>query len=200
MLVGYARVSTDQQKIDLQLRALKLAGCNTIFQDQGVSGYTMQRDGLERALNTIKAGSSLVVWRLDRLGRSLSGLISLIDTLGQRGIHFKSLMENIDTSSSGGRLIFHMMGALAEFERALISERTRAGLIEAKARGKKLGRPPLLNDAQIINANIKIQAGYMSIEDAASELCVSARTLKRNLLRLNRQPIYRRHSLSAKKF
>jgi DNA invertase Pin-like site-specific DNA recombinase len=141
-LVGYARVSTEEQSLELQRTALRNAGCHEIFEDFGISGATATRRGLTTALERVKGGDTLVVWRLDRLGRSLAHLISTINRLEKRGVHFKSLNESIDTSSSGGRLVFHIMGAMAEFERALISERTRAGMRAAKRQGQHLGRPP----------------------------------------------------------
>ena len=123
MRIGYARVSTEDQHLDLQRDALKRAGCTKIFADYGVSGKGFNRPGLMKALSELEPGGMLVVWRLDRLGRSLPKLINFVDELGQREAQFCSLTENIDTSTSGGRLIFHIMGALAEFERNLISER-----------------------------------------------------------------------------
>ncbi|WBO58473.1 recombinase family protein [Acidocella sp. MX-AZ03] len=139
--IGYARVSTDEQNLSLQIDALKAVGCEKIFSDQGISGSLASRPNLNRALRTLRPGDKLVVWRLDRLGRSLVNLIQLLDQLGEKGVRFHSLNENIDTTSSGGRLVFHMMAALAEFERTLISERTRAGMAAARAKGKHVGRP-----------------------------------------------------------
>jgi DNA invertase Pin-like site-specific DNA recombinase len=181
MIVGYARVSTDEQKLDLQLQALERAGCEEIYTDQGRSGFTFDREGLEAALQTLKPGDTLVVWRLDRLGRSLSGLVALIDRLGRQEIHFRSVMENIDTTSSGGRLMFHMMAALAEFERSIISERTRAGLLAARENGKKLGRPALLTPYQIAEALYAIQNKNTRMKDVADDLGVTTRTLRRYL-------------------
>lgn len=137
--LGYARVSTDEQKLDLQLHALREAGCNRLFVDKGISGGESDRPGLTKALTSLRPGDTLVVWRLDRLGRSLINLIQLIETLGRHGINFRSLNENIDATSSGGRLIFHMMAALCEFERTLISERTKAGMDAARRRGRRKG-------------------------------------------------------------
>jgi DNA invertase Pin-like site-specific DNA recombinase len=139
-LIGYARVSTQDQHLHLQQDALKSVGCLKIFTDT-MSGSTTERKGLDEALEYLRAGDSLVVWRLDRLGRSLKHLIETVTELQEKGIGFKSLTENIDTGTSGGKLIFHIFGALAEFERNLIRERTNAGLLAARARGKRGGRP-----------------------------------------------------------
>ena len=144
MKVGYARVSTNEQDLSLQLDALKEAGCEKTYQDQ-VSGVKAVRPGLQEALAYLRKGDTLVVWRLDRLGRSLKHLIETVNELEERGIGFQSLQESIDTTTSSGRLIFHIFGALAEFERNLIRERTQAGLEAARARGRKGGRPKSLN-------------------------------------------------------
>jgi DNA invertase Pin-like site-specific DNA recombinase len=144
MLIGYGRVSTDDQNLDLQQDALEKAGCEKIFTDQ-LSGAATDRLGLNTALEIARAGDTLVVWRLDRLGRSLKHLIQLVELFDKRGIGLRSLQENIDTTTSGGRLVFHLFGALAEFERNLIRERTQAGLSAARARGKQGGRPKLLD-------------------------------------------------------
>ena len=145
MLIGYARVSTDDQNLDLQKDALKDAGCERILEDH-VSGAKAERPGLKTALDYARDGDVVVVWRLDRLSRSLKDLIEMVNTLESRGIGLKSLHEAIDTSSSSGKLIFHVFGALAEFERNLIRERTHAGLAAARARGRKGGRPKSLNE------------------------------------------------------
>jgi DNA invertase Pin-like site-specific DNA recombinase len=144
MLVGYARVSTKEQILDLQLDALKKAGCNSenIFTDKEKS-INPNRKGLNDALNRLRAGDTFVVWRLDRLGRSVKQLITLINDLKSKGIDFKSLQEQMDTTSSSGKLIFHIFAALAEFEREVIRERTSAGLQAARARGRVGGRPKL---------------------------------------------------------
>lgn len=139
--IGYARVSTDVQRMDLQMDALKQAGCDHIFTDHGISGALVERPGLQQAMKMLQKGDTLIVWRLDRLGRSLVHLVEQVSGLGKQGIEFRSLTENIDTSSSGGKLMFHMIAALAEFERSLISERTKAGMAAAKLRGKHVGRP-----------------------------------------------------------
>lgn len=140
MLVGYARVSTVEQNLDLQLDALTQAQCGKIFKDMK-SGAKADRPGLAEALAYIREGDVLVVWKLDRLGRSLRDLIDIVNGLKERGIGLKSLQDAIDTTTAGGMLIFHVMGALAEFERAMIRERTAAGLKAARARGRKGGRP-----------------------------------------------------------
>ena len=179
--IGYARVSTEEQSLALQIDALKLAGCTDIFTDHGISGSTSERPGLSRVLRALHAGDELVVWRLDRLGRSLTHLVQLLDQLGERGVRFRSLNESIDTHSSGGRLVFHMMAALAEFERSLISERTRAGMAAARAQGKRMGRPPSLTPAQRREATHLIKSGRVSFKEAAAFYHVQPRTLHRLL-------------------
>ena len=144
MKVGYARVSTHDQNLLLQKDALKKAGCGKIFHDQ-VSGAKVERPGMQEAKAYAREGDTLVVWRLDRLGRSLKHLIETVTALEERGVGFQSLQESIDTTTSGGRLVFHIFGALAEFERNLIQERTRAGLAAARARGRQGGRPRALD-------------------------------------------------------
>jgi DNA invertase Pin-like site-specific DNA recombinase len=144
MLIGYARVSTDDQNLDLQKDALEKIGCERILEDH-LSGVKDQRPGLQAALDYAREGDTLVVWRLDRLSRSLKALIEMVNLLDSKGIALRSIHESIDTSSSSGKLIFHIFGALAEFERNLIRERTQAGLQAARARGRKGGRPKALN-------------------------------------------------------
>ena len=143
-LVGYARVSSAEQKVDLQRDALVRAGCDQVFEDK-ISGAETERPGLEKALTYLRPGDTLVVWRLDRLGRSLKHLITTVETLHERNVGFRSITEAIDTATSGGRLVFQVFGALAEFERNLIQERTQAGLAAARARGRHGGRPPKLS-------------------------------------------------------
>jgi DNA invertase Pin-like site-specific DNA recombinase len=140
MLIGYARVSKNEQHLELQLDALNKSGCEQIFTDK-ITGSKAERKGLQEALSHLRKGDSLVVWRLDRLGRSLKHLIETLTNLHEKGIEFKSLTENIDTSTPTGMLMSHLIGALAEFERNLIRERTNAGLEAARARGHKGGRP-----------------------------------------------------------
>lgn len=145
MLIGYARVSTDDQNLNLQRDALNQAGCECIYEDH-ISGVKADRLGLQEAKSYARRGDTLVVWRLDRLSRSLKDLIEMVALLESRGIGLKSLHEAIDTSSSSGKLIFHIFGALAEFERNLIRERTQAGLKAARARGRSGGRPKSLSE------------------------------------------------------
>lgn len=147
MNIGYARVSTLEQNLDLQKDALKQAGCKKIIMDT-VSGARADRPGLTKIKELLREGDTLVVWRLDRLGRSLRDLIDWMRELEEQGIAFRSIQESIDTATSGGKLIFHMFGALAEFERNLIRERTLAGLAAARARGKQGGRPKSLSPEQ----------------------------------------------------
>jgi DNA invertase Pin-like site-specific DNA recombinase len=158
MQIGYARVSTTDQNLALQRDALKADGCERIFTDQGISGRVVDRPGLERALKALQPGDTLVVWKLDRFGRSLAHLVQTVDDLGKRGIGFRSLSDPIDTNA-GGRLVLHMMGALSEFERSLIAERTKAGLQAAKRRGVKLGRKPKLTAAQVTHARQLMDGG-----------------------------------------
>ncbi|KVT71992.1 DNA resolvase [Burkholderia ubonensis] len=179
MKVGYARVSTEEQHLDLQISALQGCGCDVIFSDQGISGVCSDRPGLKAALDAISDGSTLVVWRLDRLGRSISHLIQIITQLGETGVEFVSLTECIDTGSPVGRFTFHMIAALAEFERALISERTRAGLLSARRRGSKLGRPFALSVQDQVRARSLL--GAFSEAEVATLLSVHVRTLRRYL-------------------
>jgi DNA invertase Pin-like site-specific DNA recombinase len=177
MLIGYARVSTQEQTLNLQKDALEKAGCTKIFTDTA-SGAKTERKGLEQALSYVRKGDTFVVWRLDRLGRSLPHLIDTMTNLEERGIGFKSLTENIDTTTGGGKLIFHIFGALAEFERNLIRERTQAGLTAARDRGRKGGRPKALSAKQLSIAGDLCEKRY-----PIAEIC---RTLK-----ISRATLYR---------
>lgn len=177
---GYARVSTEDQNLDLQVSALQRADCSRIYTDKGISGAIASRPGLDALIKKLKPGDALVVWRLDRLGRSLRYLVDIIDRLGKNNIHFVSLMENIDTTSSGGRLLFHMMAALAEFERSLISERTRAGMAAARAAGKHMGRRPSLNSKERAEARIALE-NDVPLDTLATRYAVHPRTLRRLL-------------------
>jgi len=179
MLVGYARISTDDQDLALQRDALHAAGCERLFEDT-MSGAKAERPGLTDGLDFCRAGDTLVVWRLDRLGRSLTNLIELMTVLEEREIGFRSLSEQIDTTTSGGKLVFHIFGALAEFERELIRERTRAGLAAARARGRQGGRPKKLDTPRkIAMAQALYDDGRHSIADICQTLGVSRATLYR---------------------
>ena len=180
MNIGYARVSTDDQKLDLQMDALQSAGCNEVYQDVA-SGAKIQRTGLDKAIQYMRTGDTLVVWKLDRLGRSLKHLIDVVNNLNSRGVFFKSIRENIDTSNSGGKLTFHLFGALAEFERDIISERTRAGLAAARARGRVGGRPSVMNEQKIKLAKQLMSNPSNSATEVAKTLGVSRATLYRHL-------------------
>jgi DNA invertase Pin-like site-specific DNA recombinase len=176
-LIGYARVSTQDQHLRLQLDALNSAGCIKIFTDT-ISGAKQERKGLEEAIAFLREGDILVVWRLDRLGRSLKDLIERLTDLHSRNIGFKSLTESIDTTTSGGKLIFHIFGALAEFERDIIRERTNAGLTAARARGKKGGRPksPLSEEKKLQMAKRMYEDKSMSVNDICRGLNIPRST------------------------
>lgn len=175
---GYARVSTTEQDTALQHDALNQAGCVRLFTDHA-SGKLDSRPQLDQLLQTLLPGDTLIVWRLDRLGRSLKHLIEVVTELGERGVAFRSITEAIDTSTAGGRLIFHIMGALAEFERQLISERTHAGLQAARARGRHGGRPPALSaDQQVLLRQL-----YDERQHTVSQIA--------NMLGIGRATVYR---------
>jgi DNA invertase Pin-like site-specific DNA recombinase len=180
MLIGYARVSTQDQTLNLQQDALEKAGCTKIFTDTA-SGAKQERKGLEDALSYVRAGDTLVVWRLDRLGRSLKDLIEKLTELHNRNIGFKSLTENIDTTTPGGKLIFHIFGALAEFERDLIKERTNAGLQAARGRGRKGGRPQVLTEKKVAIARALYADKHNTINDICNTLNIGRTTLYRYL-------------------
>lgn len=180
MLVGYARVSTQDQHVALQEDALHQVGCEKIFIDT-VSSRQVERPGLSDAFKVLRSGDTLVVWKLDRLGRSLSHLVSVINTLQQQGIHFKSLQENIDTTSGVGKLVFHLFAALAEFEHDLICERTRAGLDAARARGRLGGCPKSLNAKQIAQAKALYKAKELTVKDICALMRIGKTTFYRYL-------------------
>src|SRR5499425_1137252 len=159
MKYGYARVSTDDQNTALQRAALKRAGCTTLFTDEGLSGATVKRPALTRCLKVLRPGDTLIVWKLDRLGRNLRDLITLLDELRTQGIKFRSLTEHIDTETAAGRAMWQMIGVLAELERSLITERTRAGVQAAKQRGVKFGRKRKLGASQVEHARRLIEKG-----------------------------------------
>ena len=177
MLIGYARVSTQDQNLALQLKALKAAGCKKIYEDKA-SGGRADRPGLAMALEVLRPGDTLVVWKLDRLGRGLRQLIALVEDLAARKIHFKSLTDNIDTSTAAGRFFFHVMASLAQMERELIVERTRAGLMAARASGRIGGRRRLMTEKKVVAAKRLLASGTAAREVAAN-LGVSVPTLYR---------------------
>ena len=174
-LIGYARVSTAEQDTALQTDALRKAGCERVFEDTA-SGAKSDRPGLAAALAYLRDGDVLTVWRLDRLGRSLPHLIETISALEARGVGFRSLTESIDTTTPGGRLIFHVFGALGQFERDLIRERTKAGLSAAAARGRKGGRKPVITADKLQRAQEHIANG-LNVREAAARLKVSKTAL-----------------------
>lgn len=178
--LGYARVSTAEQTIDMQVMALECAGCDHIYQDQGVSGVTIEREGLDRLLRDIRPLDTLVVWKLDRLGRSLSNLIFTLRGLHESGIAFISLRDVIDTTTASGRLSFHIMAALAEFERDLISERTKEGMKAAAKRGSKIGRPRKLAESDVLKVRHEWKNGR-KIDTLARDHGVHPRTVYRYL-------------------
>jgi DNA invertase Pin-like site-specific DNA recombinase len=180
MLVGYARVSTQDQNPALQRDALTEAGCGKLFVEKA-SGAQRERPALGEALGFMRAGDTLVVWRLDRLARSIKQLIETVEDLEGRGIGLRSLTEAIDTTTSGGRLIFHIFAALAEFERSIIRERTMAGLAAARARGRTGGRPPALSDADIAAAKALLANPAITAKQVADRLGVALSTLYRHL-------------------
>ncbi len=181
-LLGYARVSTTDQDAALQVDALTAAGCYRVFVDT-ISGSLDQRPELTKLLDQLRPGDTLVVWRLDRLGRSIRHLIDQLTALQDKGIGFKSLQETIDTTSPGGRLVFHVFAALAEFERDLIKERTNAGLAAARARGRTGGRPPRLSPQQATAARRMYEQQDMTVEQIGQVLGVSRTTIYRTLKR-----------------
>ena len=177
MLVGYARVSTLDQNLDLQLSALKEAGCEKLYQDQ-ISGTKANRPGLGMALEVLRKNDTLVVWKLDRLGRTVKGLIDLVNQLHQKEIHFKSITDNVDTSTPAGRFFFHIMASLAQMERELMAERTKAGLAAAKAKGRVGGRKRKMTQSKIESAKQLLASGSLP-RDVAQNLGISIPTLYR---------------------
>ncbi len=175
MLIGYARVSTGDQNLDLQKNALIRAECDLIFEDMA-SGKNAQRPGLKKALRRLRNGDTLVVWKLDRLGRSVRDLITLVSNLQARGIHFRSLTDSIDTSTPAGRFFFHVMSALAEMERELIVERTRAGLAAAREQGRIGGRRPVMTPDVIGRASRMLEQGATR-QDLANVCGVGVKTI-----------------------
>lgn len=179
--IGYARVSTPDQKLDMQIDALERAHCDRIFHDHGVSGAKARRPGLDAALDALVGGDVLVVYRLDRLGRSVQHLADLLEKIDAQGVHFCSLSEGINTATPGGRLVFHVFAAVAQFTRDLIRENTEAGLAAARERGVKLGRPRKLDDAAIRDARRYMRGGRRTLAQTARRFRVSKSTLVRGL-------------------
>lgn len=173
--VGYARVSTIEQDPALQIDALAAVGCAKMFEDRA-SGAKADRTGLQAVLDYVREGDVLIVWKLDRLGRSLPHLIETVTALEKRGVGFRSITEAIDTTTPGGRLVFHLFGALGQFERDLIQERTRAGLTAAAARGRKGGRKPVVTVEKLDRARAAIAKG-LTVREAATRLKVSKTAL-----------------------
>jgi DNA invertase Pin-like site-specific DNA recombinase len=180
MLIGYARVSTDEQSLEPQLEALKDAGCEELFYEVA-SGAKTARPQLEDAIKYTRKGDVLVVWKLDRLGRSLRHLIETIQLLEEKQVEFKSLTEGMDTKTPGGRLLFNIFGAIAEFEKDLIKERTQAGLKAARARGRKGGRPKKMTPQMIEMARLLYEKENLTITEICKFIGVSKSTLYRNL-------------------
>jgi len=177
MLVGYARVSTDDQNLALQTQALNEIGCTKIYEDK-ISGTKTNRPGLQLALEVLRHGDTLVVWKLDRLGRTVKGLIDLINQLNQKDIHFKSITDNVDTSTPSGRFFFHVMASLAQMERELIAERTKTGLASAKLLGRVGGRKRKMTASKIESAKKLLASGVLP-KEVAKNLNVSVPTLYR---------------------
>jgi len=177
--IGYVRVSDTDQTEDLQIDALKLAGCDVIYGDHGVSGKVKKRKGLDDLLSSLKDGDTLCVWKLDRLGRSTIHLLQLLDDLRKRSIDFQAITQGIDTTTAVGRMLYGQLAVFAEFEREQISERTKAGMVAAKSRGKHIGRPRKLTDKQIQSARRKITLRTDTITHLASNYGVAPLTLSR---------------------
>jgi DNA invertase Pin-like site-specific DNA recombinase len=177
MRIGYARVSTDEQSLDLQLDALKEAGCQRLVTDKA-SATKADRPGLAEALSYLRDGDVLVIWKLDRLGRTVKGLVDFVAELQGRGVQFRSLTEGIDTTTPAGRFFFHIMASLAQMERELLAERTRAGLAAARRRGRRSGRRRRMTPGKVESARELLKGG-MSARDVAENLGVSIPTLYR---------------------
>ena len=182
MIVGYARVSTQDQSLELQLDALRVAGCEQIFSEK-ITGKSRERPELTTCLKMLRKEDVLVVWKLDRLARSLKDLVELINELESRQIGFRSVTEAIDTTTAGGRLVFHIFGALAEFEHNLIRERTIAGLAAARARGRKGGRKPSMSTADTRKAAAMLKDDKITKKEVAEHFGVSRLTLNKSLAR-----------------
>lgn len=181
MIIGYARVSSTDQKLSLQHDALQKAGCEKIFDDQ-MTGSKKERPGLDEALNCVRAGDTLVVWRLDRLSRSLKDLIQIVTVLKNKGVNFQSIHESVNTNTPTGDLVFHIFGALAEFERVLIIERTKAGLASARARGMVGGRPVKLSAEKIKKMQTMYDSRTFSVKDICKIFDISKVTFYRYIV------------------
>lgn len=181
MKIGYARVSTADQSLDLQIDALKAVDCEKIFSDHGVSGSKAERPGLDKALDQIRKKDTLVIWKLDRLGRSLRDLLSIIEDLKDRGANFASIQDGFDTSTASGKMVFSVIGAMAEYERNLIRERTMAGLAAARARGRMGGRPKALDKSQVKVAIALADAGELTIKEICAQVGCSRSTYYRQI-------------------
>ena len=179
--IGYVRVSDNDQTEDLQIDALKLAGCNVIYGDHGVSGSITIRKGLDNLLSSLKENDTLVVWKLDRLGRSTIHLLQLLDSLRKRGVDFQAITQGIDTTTAVGRMLYGQLAVFAEFEREQISERTKAGMAAARKRGKHIGRPRKLSDMQIAYARKRLAIHSDTITTLARSYGVVPQTLRRAL-------------------
>jgi DNA invertase Pin-like site-specific DNA recombinase len=179
-LIGYARVSTNDQNAEAQLDALAKAGCLKVFTDKA-SGAIDERPELKRMLDQLRPGDTVVCLRLDRLGRNLRHLIQTVESLGEQGVGFKSLTEGIDSTTPAGRLLFHLLGSIAQFERDLIAERTRAGLEAARARGRKGGRPTVMSPAKLSLAREMYDSRKHTVAEIAATLGVSRATIYRSL-------------------
>ncbi|WP_288655706.1 recombinase family protein [Pantoea sp. UBA6567] len=187
MLIGYIRVSTNEQNTDLQRNALKSANCDLILEDK-ISGKSRDRPGLKKALRTLGQGDTLVVWKLDRLGRSMQHLVMLTEELRERGVNFRSLTDSIDTSTPMGRFFFHVMGALAEMERELIVERTRAGLAAAREKGRIGGRRRLMTP-EITERARRMLAQGATLLQVSLVIGVSVKTLYRYIPALEQRAL-----------
>jgi len=181
MMIGYGRVSTEDQNLDLQRDALAKAGAERIFEDKA-SGARDDRPGIAEALSHVRKGDCLIVWRLDRLGRSMRSLIDFVEGLRAKGADFRSITEGIDTTTAAGRFFFHVLAALAQMERELIRERTHAGLAAARARGRKGGRKPKLTAKQVAHARKLLADRNVTIKDVAASLGVNRATIYRSVI------------------
>ena len=184
-LVGYARVSTADQKLDMQLDALNAVPCDLVFSDHGISGAKPTRPGLDQALKALESGDTLIVFKLDRLARSVLQLADLLTRFHNQGISFRSISEGINTSTPGGKMVYHVFSAVAEFERDIIRERTILGLAAARSRGAKLGRPYALDEYEILEAHRQVKQLGEPVNVIAKRCGVSRSTLVRAFERLN---------------